>query len=76
VIPPVTVPDDLRVEIRGGHLLLTSQGRTVDLDIAGRSGVFRDGPVRWSRLVLLYLAPALWQLQVPTPGGIVSREAS
>jgi len=61
----VTVPDDLLVEIRGGHLLLASQGRTVDVDIAGRHGVFRDGPVSWSQLVLVYLAPALWQLQVP-----------
>lgn len=62
----MTVPDDLRVDIRGGVLILASQGRVVELNLAGRHGVLCDGPVAWSRLVLASLAPALWQLQAPT----------
>lgn len=57
----MTVPSDLTVDIRGGRLWLSSQGRDVEVDL-GRCGPFHAGPIAWTRLLAEYLAPALSQL--------------
>ena len=59
----MTVPDDLIIDIVDGFCRLSSGGKTVSLDIGGRYGVFRNGPVTWKDIVFHSLTPALWHLQ-------------
>ena len=59
----MTIPDDLTIEIRGGHVRLSANGRTGDIEYTRRGGgVFFDGPRHWRDMMELYVWPALWQL--------------
>jgi hypothetical protein len=57
----MNIPDDLKVDIRGGYLTLTCGMKHVQLALGGRYGVFCRGPVAWRELHMAYLWPALAQ---------------
>ena len=59
------IPEDLTVDIRGGKLYLASDGKVVDVELAGRHGVFSHGPLPWRDLCYRHLAPALAQFSKP-----------